>query len=65
LIAQEKALIGSEYFGVSEFAQNLALVRAGRVEPLKVITHRFPLDQIEGAFELFWAGETGKVMVYP
>jgi propanol-preferring alcohol dehydrogenase len=65
LIAQEKTLIGSEYFGVSEFAENLALVRTGRVEPLKVITHRFPLDQIQQAFEAFWAGETGKVMVYP
>jgi threonine dehydrogenase-like Zn-dependent dehydrogenase len=65
LIGQEKALIGSEYFGVSEFVENLELVRSGRVEPLKVITHRFPLDRIDEAFETFWAGATGKVMVYP
>jgi propanol-preferring alcohol dehydrogenase len=65
LIAQEKLLIGSEYFGVAEFAQNLALLRAGRVDPLPVITHRLPLDQIEEAFRLFWSGRTGKVLVCP
>ncbi len=65
LISQEKMLIGSEYFGVAEFAVNLALLRAGRVDPLPVITHRMPLDQIEDAFKLFWSGMTGKVLVCP
>ena len=65
LIAQEKMLIGSEYFGVAEFPENLALVRAGRVDPLPVITHRMPLDQIEDAYKLFWSGMTGKVLVCP
>jgi threonine 3-dehydrogenase len=65
LIAQEKMLIGSEYFGVAEFPGNLALVQAGRVDPLPVITHRLPLDQIEEAYTLFWSGRTGKVLVYP
>ena len=65
LIAQEKMLIGSEYFGVHEFAQNLALLREGRVDPLPVITHRMPLDQIEEAFRLYWSGTTGKVLVCP
>jgi threonine 3-dehydrogenase len=65
LIAQEKLLIGSEYFGVAEFPLNLALVRDGHVDPLPVITHRMPLDQIEDAFKLFWSGMTGKVLVCP
>ncbi|HWE64948.1 MAG TPA: alcohol dehydrogenase catalytic domain-containing protein [Chloroflexota bacterium] len=65
LIAQEKMLIGSEYFGVAEFPQNLALVREGRVDPLPVITHRMSLDAIEEAFRLFWSGMTGKVLVCP
>jgi len=52
LTAQEKALIGSEYFGVSEFVENLALVRSGRVEPLKVITHRFPPRRGRGSLVL-------------
>jgi len=65
LIAQEKTLIGSEYFGVDEFPHNLALVRAGRLDPLPVITHRYPLSAIDDAFRLFWAGETGKVLVCP
>lgn len=65
LIAQEKTLIGSEYFGVAEFPENLALVRDGRVDPLPVITHRMPLGRIEEAFTLFWSGVTGKVLIYP
>jgi len=65
LIAQEKLLIGSEYFGVAEFALNLELLRAGRIDPLPVITHRLPLSNIEEAFRLFWSGTTGKVLVCP
>jgi threonine 3-dehydrogenase len=65
LIAQEKLLIGSEYFGVAEFSQNLALIRAGHIDPLPVITHHVSLDKIEDAFKLFWSGMTGKVLVCP
>ena len=65
LIAQEKYLIGSEYFGVGEFAENMRLVREGRIDPRPVITHRFDLDAIEDAFRLFWSGQTGKVLVCP
>ncbi len=65
LISQEKELIGSEYFSVHEFSGNLALVRSGQLDPLPVITHRYPLTEIEDAFRLFWSGETGKVLVYP
>lgn len=65
LIAQEKLLIGSEYFGVAEYPDNLAMLRMGHVDPMPVITHRMPLDQIEEAFKLFWSGATGKVLIYP
>lgn len=65
LIGQEKSLIGCEYFGVGEFADNLRFVRERGVDLAKVITHRFPLDRIEEAYHLFWTGETGKVMIYP
>lgn len=65
LIAQQKGLLGSEYFGVAEFAENLRLVREGRLDPMPVITHRFGLDAIEEAFRLFWSGQTGKVLVCP
>jgi len=65
LIAQQKALIGSEYFGVDEFPANLRLVRDGVLDPLPIITHRYPLGRIEEAFAVFWSGQTGKVLVYP
>lgn len=28
-----------------------------------IITHRFPVSEIQQAFELFWQGETGKVVI--
>ncbi len=65
LIVQQKALIGSEYFGVDEFPHNLRLVLDGVLDPLPIITHRYPLERIEEAFETFWSGQTGKVLVYP
>ncbi len=37
----------------------------GMIDPLKVITHRFPLEEFERAFALAAGGETGKVLLYP
>jgi len=65
LIAQERTVLGSEYFDDREFASNQRLILEGRLEPSRVITHRLPLDRIEEAYKLFWGGETGKVLVYP
>jgi threonine 3-dehydrogenase len=65
LIQQEKILMGSEYFPLSEFPETCALVRRGTLDPASLITHRFPLDDIEVAFELFMRGESGKVLVQP
>lgn len=65
LIAVEKSVLGSEYFDPSEHAENQQLILTGRLDPSQALTHRFTLDQIQEAYETFWAGETGKVLVCP
>ncbi len=63
LIAPERAVLGSEYFTYNELPGNLALLRANRDYLNQIITHRFGVEEIEGAFELFYKGETGKVVI--
>ncbi|MDP9379469.1 MAG: alcohol dehydrogenase catalytic domain-containing protein [Chloroflexota bacterium] len=65
LIQQEKTLLGSEYFDPAEFEPNEQLVLQGKLAPRELITHRMDLGEIEEAYRLFWAGETGKVLLYP
>jgi threonine dehydrogenase-like Zn-dependent dehydrogenase len=63
LIAPERAVLGSEYFRYDELPGNLALLLAHRDELAPIITHRFPVDMLAEAFDLFMAGETGKVVI--
>ena len=39
------------------------LLKENRSYLNQVITHRMGVDQIQGAFDLFWKGETGKVVI--
>ena len=63
LISTERAVLGSEYFCFHELPANLELLRRHRVYLSRIITHRYPVQQIQLAFETFFAGETGKVLV--
>lgn len=63
LIANERAVMGSEYFRYDELPANLALLRTQRAYLGQIITHRFGVDEIETAFRTFFRGETGKVVV--
>jgi threonine dehydrogenase-like Zn-dependent dehydrogenase len=63
LIAPERAVLGSEYFLFRDLTYNLEILRQHRSYLSQVITHRFPLGEIQQAFETFFAGETGKVVV--
>ena len=63
LIAPERAVLGSEYFRFDELPGNLALLRQHRAYLGRIITHRFPVGDIQQAFELFFAGSTGKVLI--
>jgi len=63
LIAPERAVVGSEYFRYDELAENLGLLSDNEDYISRVITHRLPADRIDEAFDLFFSGETGKVVV--
>ena len=63
LTATERAVPGSEYFCYRELADNLPLLRAQRAYLTQIITHRFPIQDIEQAFASFLAGGSGKVVV--
>lgn len=63
LIAPERAVLGSEYFAYDELEGNLHLLRANRPYLRQIITHRFELAHLADAFELFFGGATGKVVI--
>jgi threonine dehydrogenase-like Zn-dependent dehydrogenase len=63
LIAPERSVMGSEYFRYDEMAANLIRLREHRSYLAQIVTHRLGLEDIQRAFELFYAGETGKVVI--
>ncbi len=65
LIAPERTVMGSEYFRYDELPENVARLAAHRSYLGQIITHRFPLAEIQPAFELFFGGATGKVVIEP
>lgn len=63
IIAPERSVVGSEYFRYNEFPTNLRRLQENRSYLNQIITHRFAVDKIQAAFNLFFAGETGKVII--
>lgn len=63
LIAGERTVMGSEYFRYDELPENLHLFRQHLPYLRPIITHRFGVNDIQAAFELFFAGQTGKVII--
>ena len=63
LIMPERAVLGSEYFRYGELASNLGLLREHRQYLRQIITHTYPVQDIQRAFETFFGGETGKVVI--
>ncbi len=63
LIGPERAIIGSEYFCYEELPKNLEYLRENKDYLMQIITHRMPVTDIQNAFELFFAGNTGKVII--
>jgi threonine 3-dehydrogenase len=63
LIAPERAVLGSEYFSYNELPENLELLHANRAYLSQIVTHRYGVDRIQEAFEVFFSGDTGKVVI--
>jgi threonine 3-dehydrogenase len=63
IIAPERSIVGSEYFRYNELPGNLERLVKHRAYLNEIITHRMPVDQIQHAFEMFFGGETGKVLI--
>lgn len=63
LIPHELTIIASEYFAFHELTQNLPLLERYQSYLSPIITHRFGVAEIQQAFDLFFAGNTGKVVV--
>jgi len=54
---------GRELFRTWE--QTSTLLATGMVDPTPVITHRFPLEEYEQAFDAVTSGRSGKVILLP
>jgi threonine 3-dehydrogenase len=63
IIAPERCIVGSEYFRYNELPANLQRLRLHKEYLRQIITHRFGVDEIQHAFELFFGGQTGKVII--
>lgn len=63
LIGRERTVMGSEYFPYHALAGNLDLLLRNRAYLGQIITHRLGVEDIEEAYRLFLAGETGKVVI--
>lgn len=61
IIHREVHMFGSWYFLRHEFYAMAELVRRG-MEPARIITHRFPLERAQEAYELMDAAQCGKIV---
>jgi threonine 3-dehydrogenase len=63
LIFTERAVLGSEYFQFNELADNLRLLKEHLPYLSQIITHRYGIEDLQFAYELFFKGDTGKVII--
>ena len=60
----DKTIMGSWHYHRSEWDEMLAMLAAG-LDAQKLVTHTFPFARAEEAYQLFAAGQTGKVILTP
>jgi len=63
LIATERSVLGSEYFPRADLPAALDLLRAHPDELRRIITDRFPIENLPEAVRAFDAGAAGKVVL--
>ena len=63
---KDYSIVRSWYFPLSEFAENQRMLIEGKadgtVDPKKLISHVFPLAELERAYEVFLSGASRKVL---
>lgn len=62
---RELEVVGSLGCRPVDYPRVIELVRQGRVKVEELVTHRFPLDEIEAAFEAVRSGEAIRAVVTP
>lgn len=63
IIHKEPAIYGSMGYMPEELTKALELMATGRVDRARLISHRFPLDQVRDAFDIQGSGDAIKVVV--
>jgi threonine 3-dehydrogenase len=63
LIAPERAVLGSEYFPFALLERKQRLLLDNRDYLFRIITHRFPVEDLQAGLHLFFTGRTGKVVI--
>jgi 2-desacetyl-2-hydroxyethyl bacteriochlorophyllide A dehydrogenase len=68
IVSSEAIVTGSNCYGYSglqtDFQAAIDLIATGKVAPTKIVTHRFPLDEITRAFAVAADKETGAIKVH-
>jgi threonine 3-dehydrogenase len=63
LVATERAVLGSEYFRYEELPRNADLLNSNREYMRRIITDEVDVADISAAFEKFFGGQSGKIVV--
>ncbi|MEM7130363.1 MAG: zinc-binding dehydrogenase [Chloroflexota bacterium] len=68
IVWSEATITGSNCYGYSGFQTDfdaaIELIASGKVDATKIVTHRFPLDDVSQAFQVAADKETGSVKVH-
>lgn len=68
LVWSEVNVVGSNCYGYSgmtnDFERAIELIASGKIDATRIVTHRFPLDDIVHAFEIAADKESGSVKVH-
>lgn len=63
LIEKQPTIYGSNGYAAEELAEALAMMQDGRVDRATLISHRFPLAQVDDAFQAQMAPDAVKVLL--
>jgi len=65
MIRKGLTLLGSWHFNLADAPRLMQVIRSARGLLDKLITHTFPMHQVQEAWELQMTGNCGKVLLYP